>query len=61
MAKDQFQACVRLKIERRKTSDSGRIDQIDDQIRELEPFLSHEEAVYIVKHYEMVESRGIPR
>lgn len=53
MAKEQFQACVRLKIERRKTLDLGRQDQIDDQIKGLEPFLTHEEAVYIVKHYEL--------
>lgn len=53
MAKEQFQECVRLKIERKKTTELKRLDEIDDQIRQLEPLLSHEEAVYIVKHYEI--------
>ena len=46
-----FQQVVRLKIERR-TATEKRQDEIDKQIRGIEPTLSHEEAVFIVKKYE---------
>lgn len=46
-----FQAIVRLKIER-QSAEGGEISNIDSKIRELEPSLTHEEAVFIVKKYE---------
>lgn len=47
-----FQEIVRLKIERKK-SQSARVSDIDARVKVLEPQLSHEEAVFIVKKYEM--------
>lgn len=47
-----FQEVVRLKIERRKASEK-RIAEIDERIKVIEPSLTHEEAVFIVKKYEM--------
>lgn len=46
-----FQEVVRLKIERRK-AESKRQGEIDARVRMVEPQLSHEEAVFIVKKYE---------
>jgi hypothetical protein len=46
-----FQEVVRLKVERLKSS-GKRIDEIDKQIKRLEPRLTHDEAVFIVKKYE---------
>lgn len=46
-----FQEVVRLKVERKKAS-SKRLDEIDQQVKNLEPKLAHEEAVFIVKKYE---------
>lgn len=46
-----FQEVVRLKIERRKASEK-RISEIDQRVRSIEPELTHEEAVFIVKKYE---------
>lgn len=46
-----FQEVVRLKIERRNAT-AQRQDEIDACAKILEPKLSHEEAVYIVKKYE---------
>ena len=46
-----FQAVVRLKIER-KGAEGWELANIDRKIRELEPSLTHEEAVFIVKKYE---------
>lgn len=48
-----FQEVVRLKIERNKAQ-SARIHEIDTKVQLLEPQLSHEEAVFIVKKYEVV-------
>ena len=48
-----FQEVVRLKIERRKTT-AARQGEIDLRIKVIEPSLSHEEAVFIVKKYETV-------
>lgn len=47
-----FQEIVRLKIERRKAQ-LARVPDIDTRVKVLEPQLSHEEAVFIVKKYEM--------
>jgi hypothetical protein len=47
-----FHELVLLKIERRKAIPK-RQDDIDARIRKLEPELSHEEAVFIVKKYEL--------
>ena len=47
-----FQEAVRLKIERRKATPK-RQDEIDDRVRKIEPTLSYEEAVFIVKKYEL--------
>lgn len=49
-----FQEVVRLKIERNKAL-SKRLDEIDQQVKNLEPKLTHEEAVFIVQKYESVE------
>lgn len=46
-----FQEIVRLKIEQRNAKDS-RVAEINARIKLLEPKLSHEEAVFIVKKYE---------
>lgn len=46
-----FQEVVRLKVERKK-AEPQRINEIDEKIRVLEPRLTHEEAVFIVKKYE---------
>lgn len=46
-----FQEIVRLKIERRTARDK-RQDEIDARIVKLEPRLTHDEAVFIVKKYE---------
>lgn len=46
-----FQEIVKLKIERRKASEK-RISEIDQRVRSIEPELTHEEAVFIVKKYE---------
>lgn len=48
---EPFQEVLRLKVERRKASPQ-RIDEIDEKIKSIEPKLSHEEAVFIVKKYE---------
>jgi hypothetical protein len=47
-----FQEVVRSKIERRK-ADAERQDAIDARIRTIEPALSYDEAVFIVKKYEL--------
>lgn len=47
-----FQEVVRLKIERRKAT-AKRQDEIDARVQKIEPDLSHEEAVFIVKKYEL--------
>jgi hypothetical protein len=49
-----FQEVVRLKLERIGAA-SKRQDEIDTRIKKLEPTLSHDEAVYIVKKYERIE------
>lgn len=46
-----FQEVVRLKVERKKAL-SKRQNEIDQQVKHLEPCLTHEEAVFIVKKYE---------
>ncbi len=46
-----FQAVVRLKIERKRAED-WELANIDRKIREIEPSLTHEEAVFIVQKYE---------
>lgn len=46
-----FQEVVRLKVERKKAL-SKRLDEIDQQVKHLEPRLSHAEAVFVVKKYE---------
>lgn len=48
-----FQEIVRLKIER-KNAKTARANEIDTRIKLLEPSISHEEAVFIVKKYEYV-------
>ena len=48
-----FQEVVRLKIERNKAQ-PARVHEIDAKGQLLEPQLSHEEAVFIVKKYEVV-------
>ena len=48
-----FQEIVRLKIERRNAVQK-RMNEIDACILNLEPRLSHEEAVFIVRKYEYV-------
>lgn len=52
-----FQEVVRLKIERRK-ADPARQDAIDDRIRVLEPQLTHDEAVFLVRKYEIQPAEG---
>lgn len=47
-----FQEIVRLKIERRKAT-PARIDAIDQRVLAMELGLTHEEAVFIVRKYEM--------
>lgn len=47
-----FQEVVRWKVERVKAV-PARVMIIDKQIALVEPKLSHEEAVFIVKKYEM--------
>lgn len=47
-----FQEVVRLKIERNKAQ-PARVHEIDTKVKLLEPQLSHEEAVFIVKKYEI--------
>lgn len=47
-----FQEVVRLKIEWRKAA-PARQDEIDIRVKTIEPSLSHEEAVFIVKKYEL--------
>lgn len=47
-----FQEVVRLKVERKKAL-SKRQDEIDQQVKRLEPRLAHDEAVFIVKKYEI--------
>ena len=49
-----FQEVVRLKIERTKATPK-RQEDIDTRILKLEPTLSHDEAVYIVKKYERLK------
>lgn len=49
-----FQEVVRLKVERKKAP-SKRLNEIDQQVKHLEPRLTHEEAVFIVKKYERGE------
>ncbi len=51
---EPFQEVLRLKVERRKASPQ-RIDEIDSRIKLIEPKLTHEEAVFIVKKYECTE------
>ena len=46
-----FQEVVRLKIER-KQAQPARAHEIDTKVKLLDPQLSHEEAVFIVKKYE---------
>lgn len=46
-----FQEIVRLKIERKKAQ-FVRVHEIDTKVKLLEPQLSHEEAVFIVRKYE---------
>lgn len=46
-----FQEVVRLKVERKKAL-TKRQDEIDQQVKRLEPRLTHEEAVFIVRKYE---------
>jgi hypothetical protein len=46
-----YQQVVRLKQER-QTAKPERQDAIDREIRRLEPALTHDEAVHIVKKYE---------
>ena len=48
---EPFQEVLRLKVEHRKASPQ-RTDEIDENVKLLEPKLSHEEAVFIVKKYE---------
>lgn len=48
---EPFQEVLRLKVERRKASPQ-RADATDEMVKLLEPKLSHEEAVFIVKKYE---------
>lgn len=48
-----FQEVVRLKIERRK-AELKRQDEIDMHVRTIEPALTHDEAVFIVRKYEIV-------
>lgn len=48
-----FQECAQLKIERRKTTDQKRIDAIDARCRVLADLLSHDEAVFLVRKYEL--------
>ena len=48
-----FQEVVRLKIERKKAQ-PVRVHEIDAKVELLEPQLSHDEAVFIVKKYEYV-------
>lgn len=47
----RFERCEQLKIERR-TATPERQDQIDEMVKRIEPFLTHEEAVYLVVNYE---------
>lgn len=47
-----YQQVVRLKQER-LTAKPERQDAIDKEILKLEPFLTHEEAVYLVRKYEL--------
>lgn len=47
-----FQEVVRLKIER-PTATRARQDAIDQRCRELANLLTHEEAVYLVRKYEL--------
>lgn len=46
-----FQEAVRLKVERKKAP-TKRQDEIDQQVKRLEPRLTHGEAVFIVRKYE---------
>lgn len=48
-----FQEVLKLKLERERAKGSARIEAIDTRIRTLEPELTHEEAVYIVKRFEI--------
>lgn len=48
-----FQEVVRLKVER-KNAQHARVHEIDAKVKLLEPQLSNEEAVFIVKKYEYV-------
>lgn len=47
-----FQEVVRLKVERYKAT-PVRQDKIDIRVKAIEPFLSHDEAVFIVRKYEL--------
>lgn len=47
-----FQEVVRLKIERNKAQ-HARVHEIDTKVKLLEPQLSHDEAAFIVKKYEV--------
>lgn len=46
-----FQEVVRLKVERKKAP-VKRQSEIDQQVKALEPKLTHDEAVFIIKKYE---------
>lgn len=58
MKKSKIFLTVRTLKEERLSASVERQDEIDEEVKRLEPGLSHEEAVYIVTHYEMGKPEG---
>jgi hypothetical protein len=56
-----FQEVMTLKLERERAKNAHRIDEIDARIKALEPELTHEEAVYIVKRFEIEKTEPVRR